>query len=344
MRNRATPPHSALRNSQFNPPNALITAGVAKGLGMFAAGTGTAPVLIPAHHGSVSKERRLIIEQDLKSGRLPAIVGTSSLELGIDIGSVDLMVQIQSPKAVAQGLQRVGRAGHLVGQTSKGRIFPTHREDVMEAAAVAGGMLRGEVEPIHTPRNALDILAQQIVAMVSVENWSVDALYDLVRQSYAYSDLSLLAFHAVLDMLSGRYPSGIHRELRARITWDRVNNQLAALPGARLLALTNGGTISDRGAFNAYLADGKTKLGELDEEFVYETRLGDTLMLGSQVWRVIELTDDKVIVADAAGATPRMPFWRGDYPWRPYELGKRVGAFSAGRGRTVAAGCRQIDT
>jgi len=275
----------------------------------------------------MAKEVRLALENDLKAGRLPALIGTSSLELGIDIGAVDLVVQLQSPKAVAQGLQRVGRAGHLVGQTSKGRIYPTHREDVMEAAAVAGGMARGEVEPLHTPRNALDVLAQQIVAMVSVEDWSVTALYDLIRGAYPYTDLTWRALQAVVEMLAGRYPSVAHRELRARLVWDRINNQVAALPGARLLALTNGGTITDRGAFGAYLSDGKTKLGELDEEFVYETRVGDTLILGSQVWRVIDITDDKLLVADAPGATPRMPFWRGDFPWRPYELGQRVGAF-----------------
>lgn len=308
-------------------PEALIEGDVAKGIGMFGAGRGGHRDPIRAHHGSMSKEQRLTLERDLKAGRLPAIIGTSSLELGIDIGAIDLVVQLQAPKAVAQGLQRVGRAGHLVGQTSKGRIFPTHREDVMEAAAVAGGMMLGEVEPTHTPRSPLDILAQQIVAMVSVEPWAVDALYDLVRCAYPYTELTQRAFHAVLDMLSGHYPSLHHRELRARIVWDRVNNQLASLPGSRLLAMTNGGTISDRGAFGAYLADGRTKLGELDEEFVYETRVGDTFTLGSQVWRVIELTDDKVLVADAAGATPRMPFWRGDFPWRPYALGRRVGAF-----------------
>lgn len=305
----------------------LIEGGVAKGLGLFGASRGQAANPIRAHHGSMAKEVRLALETDLKAGRLPALIGTSSLELGIDIGAVDLVVQLQSPKAVAQGLQRVGRAGHLVGQTSKGRIYPTHREDVMEAAAVAGGMLRGEVEPLHTPRNALDILAQQIVAIVSVETWSVTELYDLVRCAYPYSDLTWRAFTAVVEMLAGRFPSVAHRELRARLVWDRVNDQVAALPGARLLALTNGGTITDRGAFGAYLGDGKTKLGELDEEFVYETRVGDTLILGSQVWRVIEVTDNKVLVADAPGATPRMPFWRGDFPWRPYELGQRVGEF-----------------
>ncbi|MBX3015801.1 MAG: DEAD/DEAH box helicase [Caldilineaceae bacterium] len=305
----------------------LIEGGVAKGLGMFGASRGELENPIRAHHGSMAKEVRLALETALKAGKLPALIGTSSLELGIDIGAVDLVVQLQSPKAVSQGLQRVGRAGHLVGQTSKGRIYPTHREDVMEAAAVAGGMLRGEVEPLHTPRNALDILAQQIVAMVSVEPWSVPVLYDCIRGAYPYTDLTWRAFTAVIEMLSGRYPSVAHRQLRARLVWDRINQQVAALPGARLLALTNGGTITDRGAFGAYLGDGKTKLGELDEEFVYETRVGDTLLLGSQVWRVIEVTDDKVLVADAPGATPRMPFWRGDFPWRPYALGQRVGAF-----------------
>lgn len=321
----------------------LVEGGVAKGLGLFGASRGELTNPIRAHHGSMSKEVRLALESDLKAGRLPALIGTSSLELGIDIGAVDLVVQLQSPKAVAQGLQRVGRAGHLVGQTSKGRIYPTHREDVMEAAAVAGGMLRGDVEPLHTPRNALDILAQQIVAMVSVEQWSVSALYDLIRGAYPYTDLTWRAFTAVLEMLTGRYPSVAHRELRARLVWDQINHQVAALPGARLLALTNGGTITDRGAFGAYLGDGKTKLGELDEEFVYETRPGDTLILGSQVWRVIEITDNKVLVADAPGATPRMPFWRGDFPWRPYALGQRVGAFRRAVAERLTAVRRQLD-
>lgn len=311
----------------FNGATSLLVDGVAKGRGMFGAGVGGSENPIRAHHGSMSKEVRLGLENDLKAGRLPAIIGTSSLELGIDIGAVDLVVQLQAPKAVAQGLQRVGRAGHLVGQTSKGRIFPTHREDVMEAAAVAGGMLAGDVEATHTPRNPLDVMAQQIVAAVSVEEWDVEELYRLVRGAYPYADLSRRAYTSVLAMLAGRYPSLAHGELRARLTWDTVNNRLAALPGSRLLAMTNGGAITDRGAFGAYLSDGKTKLGELDEEFVYETRPGDAFTLGSQVWRVLEVTDDKVIVGDAAGATPRMPFWRGDFPWRPYELGAAVGAF-----------------
>ncbi len=305
----------------------LIEGGVVKGIGILAAGKGTHANPIRVHHGSVARDARLEVERLLKKGQLPALVGTSSLELGIDIGAVDLIVQLQSPKSVAQGLQRIGRSGHLVGQTSKGRLFPTFREDVIETAAIAGGMLRGEVEPTLTPQQPLDVLAQHIVAMVSVQDWEVNALYDLVRCAFAYNQLTLRVFLVVLEMLAGRYPSQAYKELRARVSWDRVNNKLAALPGSRLLSLTNGGTIPDTGAFSAYLSDGKTKLGELDEEFVYETRVGDTLMLGSQVWRVIELTDDRVMVAPAPGATPRMPFWKGEYPWRPYELGKQVGAF-----------------
>ncbi len=307
--------------------NALLEQGVARGIGFMAAGRGVQPALIRAHHGSTSREARLAMERDLKEGRLPALVGTSSLELGIDIGSIDLVVQLQSPKSVAQGLQRIGRSGHLVGQTSKGRIFTTFREDVMEAAAIAGGMLRGDVEPTYTPRNPLDVLAQHIVAMVSVEPWDVTELFNLVRRVYAYQDLTLRVLHSVLAMLAGRYGSTTHRELRARIAWDQVNGRLFALPGARMAALTNGGTIPDRGSYRACLPDGKTCIGELDEEFVYETRRGDAFMLGAQVWRVIEISDDRVTVVPAPGATPRMPFWHGEYPWRPYHLGWRVGAF-----------------
>jgi len=306
--------------------SAMMTReGVAQHLGFSAAGPTVAS--IRAHHGSMSREARLQMEADLKAGRLPALVGTSSLELGIDIGSIDLVVQLQSPKSVAQGLQRVGRSGHLVGQTSKGRIFTTHREDLMEASAVAGGMLRGEVESTYTPRNCLDVLAQQIVAMTSVETWGTEELYALVRRAYPYRNLSRRAFTSMLHMLAGKYPSRVFRELRPRIGWDPVREQISALPGSRIVALINGGTIPDRGTFGAYLPDGKTKIGELDEEFVFETREGDVFVLGSQVWRAVEITDDRVLVAPAPGAPPRLPFWRGDLPWRPYELGKRIGEF-----------------
>lgn len=312
-------------------PEALAPGGIPLGQGIFAIG---AQGPIRAHHGSMSKEARHEMEQDLKAGRLPALVGTSSLELGIDIGAIDLVVQLQSPKSVAQGLQRVGRSGHLVGQTSVGRIYPTFREDLLEAAAIARGMLDGDVEPTYTPQNALDVLAQQIVAMVAMEDWNVPALYDLVRQAYPYGKLSFDALRLVVEMLNGRYHDmalGAHTPrasaLRPRLALDRINDRLAALPGTRLLAVSNAGTITDRGVFGVYLNDGKTRLGELDEEFVFETRAGNTFLLGSNVWRVLEIADDRVIVADAAGETPRMPFWRGDYPYRPYELGLRIGRF-----------------
>ncbi|MBI5030441.1 MAG: DEAD/DEAH box helicase [Chloroflexi bacterium] len=298
---------------------ALAPGGLPRDRGIFAIG---AEGPIRAHHGSMSKEARHKMEQELKAGKLPALVGTSSLELGIDIGAVDLVVQLQSPKSVAQGLQRVGRSGHLVGQTSVGKIYPTFREDLMEAAAITRGMLDGDVELTHTPENPLDVLAQQIVAMVACETWSVPVVYDLVRCAYPYRNLSRASFESVLEMLSGKF-----ERVRARIVWDRVNDRLAALPGTRLLAVMNSGTIADTGAFGVYLSDGKTKVGELDEEFIYETRVGDAFLLGSHVWRVREIADDRIVVEDAAGATPRMPFWNGDYPWRPYELGVRIGKF-----------------
>ncbi|MBX7214447.1 MAG: DEAD/DEAH box helicase [Thermoflexales bacterium] len=323
-------------NAQFNaerdetlPPGdiaALAPGGVTRDRGMFAIG---AQGPFRAHHGSVSKEARRQLEEDLKAGKLPALVGTSSLELGIDIGSVGTVVQLQSPSSVSQGLQRVGRSGHLVGQTSRGRIYATHREDVVAAAAIARGMLDQDVEPTHVIENALDVLAQQIVAMVAVEPWPVRALFDLIRRARGYHALSERTFHAVLDMLSGAYffddASGKGAAaLRPKIAWDKSRDELVALPGTRLLAMSNAGTISDRGQYTAWLADGKTKLGELDEEFVFETRPGDTFLLGSNVWRVTEIRDDRIVVSEAPGATPRMPFWRGEYAHRPYELGVRI--------------------
>ncbi len=275
----------AAERAEEIPPGsteALAPGGVARDRGMFAIG---AEGPIRAHHGSMAKEARRQMEEDLKAGKLPALVGTSSLELGIDIGAVDLVVQVQSPKSVAQGLQRIGRSGHLVGQTSRGRIYATYREEIDEAAALARGMLDGDVEPTATPRTPLDVLAQQIVAMVAVETWPVTELYALVRQAYAYRDLPMDAFTAVLDMLAGKYADagGQGRAaLRPRVAWDRVNNRLVALPGTRLLALSNAGTIADTGAYDVYLADGKTKVGQLDEEFVFETRAGRHFSVGQQ--------------------------------------------------------------
>jgi len=291
------------------------------------------PGVIRAYHGSMSREVRRDLEQALKEGRLPALVATSSLELGIDIGSVDLVVQLQSPKGVTQGLQRVGRSGHLVGETSVGRIFATFQEDLMEAAVIARGMRHGEVEPVRTPRLCLDVLAQQIVAAVAGESWQAPALWDLFRQAYPYQELSWRLFASALEMLAGRYPAELFRQLRARIGWDRVNERLVALPGSRRLAVTSGGTIPDRGAFGVYLADGSTKIGELDEEFVFEAREGDVFTLGTHTWRAQRITEDRVIVSDAASALPRLPFWRGEYPWRSFEVGQALGRFR----RQVAA-------
>ncbi|HUX88636.1 MAG TPA: DEAD/DEAH box helicase [Chloroflexota bacterium] len=302
-------------------------------LGMFAVGVDTrrleAAGLQPirAHHGSTSKVARLAMESALKSGQLPALVCTSSLELGIDVGEIDQVIQLQSPKSVASGLQRIGRSGHRVGQTSVGRIFPTHVDDLIEAAAVCKGMRRGEIEATETPENPLDVLAQQLVALVSVESWSVAEAFDLVRGAYPYRALSEAVFRAVLDMLSGKYPESLSRQLKALISWDRVNDRLAALPGSNVLAIGSGGTIPDRGSYSLVLADRHTKVGELDEEFVFETRPGDTFLLGSSVWRAVEITDDRVVAEPAPGEVPRMPFWRGDAPWRPYDLGRRIGAF-----------------
>jgi ATP-dependent Lhr-like helicase len=298
----------------------LLVNGAPKGQGMM--GTGRTGGPFRAHHGSVSREVRLELEQALKSGELAALIATSSLELGIDIGSVDAVLQLQSPRGISRGLQRVGRAGHLVGQTSYGRIFVTHREDLLDAAAVVHGMLEGDIEPTHTPANCLDVLAQQIVAMVSVEPVQVDSLFDLVRQAYGYEQLSRAALLAVLKMISGGYDSDAYRGLRAAVEWDRVNNRL--LP---LLAIRNGGTIPDRGEFRVVLPDGRTNLGSLDEEFVFETRVGDVFALGNNTWRVMQIDQDRMVVADAAGSTPRMPFWHGELPKREYHMGLRLGAF-----------------
>jgi len=306
-------------------PEGLLEDGVPKDGWMF--GTGVQGGPFRAHHGSISKEARLELERSLKAGELPALIGTSSLELGIDIGSVDMVVQLQSPRSVARGLQRVGRSGHLVGQTSVGRIYATFREDILDAGAVAHGMLRGDIEPTYTPQLCLDVLAQQIVAMVATASWDVSSLHRHVRQAYGYQNLSRETLVSVLDMLSGRYPSEAFRELRPRIAWDRINDYLNPLPGTRLLAVNNGGTIPDRGLFRVYLPDRKTLLGTLDEEFIYETRRGDVFTLGSGTWRVLEIDEDKVVVGDAASSMPRMPFWRGDAPRREYHTGVRLGEF-----------------
>ena len=297
---------------------------------MAQAGTagGAPPVVARAHHGSVSREERKHIEEALKSGRLPAVVATSSLELGIDMGAVDLVVQIEAPPSVAAGLQRVGRAGHQVGAVSRGVVFPKHRGDLVSCAVVAERMVQGAIEELRYPRNPLDVLAQQIVAMVAMEPWRVDDVATLVRRSAVFAELPDSALFAVLDMLAGRYPSTAFAELRPRVVWDRAEGMLTARRGAQRLAVTSGGTIPDRGLFGVFLAGAEkaARVGELDEEMVYESRVGDVFLLGSTSWRIEDITPDRVLVSPAPGAAAKMPFWKGDAPGRPVELGRAIGA------------------
>lgn len=285
--------------------------------------------LARTHHGSLSREQREQVEQQLKEGRLRCLVATSSLELGIDVGAVDLVVQVESPKGVARGLQRVGRAGHLLRAASKGRIVPKTRADLVEAAATARGMATGEVEPTRVPRHCLDVLAQQIVAMAAVDQWAQEDLLRLVRRAYPYQGLERRQLENVLEMLAGRYSAAEFREFRPRLHWDRASGLVRGSAGSRLLALRSGGTIPDKGLFAVYLADGGTRLGELDEEQVWETRVGDVLMLGTTAWRVEAIEHDRVLVSAAPGAAPRVPFWRGDALGRPVSLGKQVGSLLA---------------
>ena len=281
-----------------------------------------------AHHGSLAREERLVVEDLLKSGELPCLVATSSLELGIDMGAVDLVIQVESPKSVTAGLQRIGRAGHGVGEVSQGRIFPKFRADLLECAVVVKRMRDGEIEPTVVPRNPLDVLAQQVVAIVATgDDWRVPELYELVRHAYPFSDISRELLDSVLDMLDGRYPSEEFSELRPRIVWDRVEDTIRARRGARQLAVTNAGTIPDRGLYGVHLPDGR-RVGELDEEMVYEARPGQTFLLGASTWRIEEITRDRVIVTPAPGAPGALPFWKGESVGRPKELGEAIGAFS----------------
>ncbi|MDG4785749.1 ATP-dependent helicase [Micromonospora sp. WMMD1102] len=292
------------------------------------AAAGAAPVIARAHHGSVSREERRHIEEALKSGQLPAVVATSSLELGIDMGAVDLVVQIEAPPSVAAGLQRIGRAGHQVGAVSRGVVFPKHRGDLLSCAVVAERMTDGAIEELHYPRNPLDVLAQQIVAMVALDPWRVADLTALVRRAAPFAELPDSALHAVLDMLSGRYPSTAFAELRPRLVWDRAADLLTGRPGAQRLAVTSGGTIPDRGLFGVFLAGAEraARVGELDEEMVYESRVGDVFLLGSSSWRIEDITPDRVLVSPAPGQAARMPFWKGDQLGRPVELGRALGS------------------
>jgi ATP-dependent Lhr-like helicase len=291
--------------------------------------SGAATIIAKAHHGSVSKEQRAVIEDDLKRGRLPCVVATSSLELGIDMGSVDLVIQIESPPSVASALQRVGRAGHQVGETSRGVLFPKHRGDLAQTAVAVERMRSGAIEKMSVPANPLDVLAQQVVAALAMEEWQVDELFALVQRAASYSGLPRAAFDATLDLLSGRYPSDEFAELRPRIVWDRVTGTLSGRPGAQRLAVTSGGTIPDRGLFGVFLVGEKaSRVGELDEEMVYESRVGDIFALGATSWRIEDITHDRVLVTPAPGIPGRLPFWKGDALGRPAELGAAVGAFT----------------
>ncbi|WP_285649676.1 ATP-dependent helicase [Actinomycetospora sp. NBRC 106375] len=315
-------------------------------IGRFPAGavgqSGTAEpaevIVARAHHGSMSRTQRTQVEEALKSGQLPCVVATSSLELGIDMGAVDLVVQVEAPPSVASGLQRVGRAGHQVGAVSEGVVFPKYRGDLVSCAVVAERMAGGAIEAMRFPRNPLDVLAQHVVAMTAMEPWTVSDLAALARRAAPFAGLPDSALAAVLDMLAGRYPSDDFGELRPRITWDRVTDQLSGRPGAQRLAVTSGGTIPDRGLYTVVTpgsgpengrsgGTGGSRVGELDEEMVYESRVGDTFLLGSTSWRVLDITRDRVVAEPAPGVPARMPFWKGDAPGRPLELGRALGAF-----------------
>ncbi|HSK25609.1 MAG TPA: ATP-dependent helicase [Jiangellales bacterium] len=310
----------------FAPAATMAQAGASRG--------GDGPPVARAHHGSVSKEQRALIEDDLKTGRLPAVVATSSLELGIDMGAVDLVVQVESPPSVASGLQRVGRAGHQVGAVSRGVLFPKYRGDLVQTAVVVERMLAGQIEELAVPRNPLDVLAQHVVAALAVDEWQADDLLALVRRAHPFAALPQSAYDAVLDMLAGRYPSDEFAELRPRIVWDRVTGTLSARPGAQRLAVTSGGTIPDRGLFGVFLVgDRGSRVGELDEEMVYESRVGDVFTLGASSWRIEDITHDRVLVSPAPGQPGRLPFWHGDAVGRPAELGAALGAFTREVGR-----------
>ena len=276
------------------------------------------------YHGSLSRERRYMLEERLKAGGLRALVTTSSLELGIDIGSVDLVIQLQSPKRVAAALQRVGRAGHTLGAASRGIFVPTFRDDAMEIAAIVSAMRAGEVEATRVVQNALDVLSQVIVAAVSVDEWDSEKLFQLIRRAYPYHRLTIGAYEEVVAMLSGKYPSDVAGVLEPRITWDRVTGRLSGDRAARMTAVISGGTIPDRGLYTVNLPD-RTRLGELDEEFVHESRVGDVFQLGSTTWRIAAIEHDRVVVNPAPGMPARMPFWHGEYGARSLELSHRVG-------------------
>jgi ATP-dependent helicase Lhr and Lhr-like helicase len=284
--------------------------------------------LVRSHHGSLARPQRIEVEDRLKAGSIRGLVATSSLELGIDMGAIDLVVQIEAPPSVASGMQRIGRAGHTIGAASRGIIVPKFRGDLVACAAVTRAMHEARIESSRYPRNPLDVLAQQIVAMVATDEWDVDALYDAVRRAAPFADLSRSVYEGVLDMLSGRYPSDDFADLRPRLTWDRLKNRLTAREGAKRVAVINGGTIPDRGLYGVFLLGERgpgARVGELDEEMVFESRVGETFLLGASTWRIEEITHDRVLVSPAPGEPGKMPFWKADAAGRPLELGRHIG-------------------
>jgi ATP-dependent Lhr-like helicase len=336
-------PRSPGVNDDYSRPPAQL-------MGQAGATAGAPPVVARAHHGSVSRRERSQIEEALKAGTLPAVVATSSLELGIDMGAVDLVIQVESPPSVASGLQRTGRAGHHVGDVSRGIFFPKYQGDLVQSTVVTQRMRAGQIEELRMPRNPLDVLAQQIVAMTAMDSWHVGELEQLVRRAAPFSGLTRPVLDAVLDMLAGRYPSEDFAGLRARLIWDRTAGTLTGRPGSQRIAVSNGGTIPDRGLFGVFLAgassagatgtarDGRhsRRVGELDEEMVYESRVGDVFVLGATSWRIEDITADQVLVSPAPGQPGRLPFWKGDAPGRPAELGAAIGAFTRELGEVTS--------
>ena len=285
-------------------------------------------VLVRSHHGSLARPQRIEVEDRLKAGALRGLVATSSLELGIDMGAIDLVIQIEAPPSVSSGMQRIGRGGHTIGAASRGIIVPKFRGDLVACAAVTRAMHEGQIESSRYPRNPLDVLAQQVVAMVAVDEWDVDALYAAVRRAAPFAELSRTVYEGVLDMLSGRYPSDDFADLRPRLTWDRLKNRLTAREGSKRVAVINGGTIPDRGLYGVFLMGERgpgARVGELDEEMVFESRVGETFLLGASSWRIEDITHDRVLVSPAPGEPGKMPFWRADAAGRPLELGRRIG-------------------
>ena len=304
-------------------------------------------VLVRSHHGSLARPQRIEVEDRLKAGQIRGLVATSSLELGIDMGAIDLVIQIEAPPSVASGMQRIGRSGHTIGEASRGIIVPKFRGDLVACAAVTRAMHEARVESTRYPRNALDVLAQQMVAMVAMDQWTVDGLFDAVRHAAPFAELGRGTFEGVLDMLSGRYPSDDFADLRPRLTWDRIANVLTAREGAKRIAVTNGGTIPDRGLYGVFLAGEHgpgARVGELDEEMVFESRVGETFLLGASSWRIEQISHDRVLVSPAPGEPGKMPFWKADSIGRP--LGARTRCRRArahARGAAAGDGSRTAD-